>query len=219
MSKIKKLTGINKFIDPVATTIATGDIKNLDPFDITGSHAKAKSKEEQKKQNQRETAEKQQLAFDAKESLFQLFPAAQTSRELGFQRALDIQGAVIPQQLGAIQQGNVGAQEALLAGLPQIRNAILGRPVHMSQLQPQTIDIDTSFAQQQLPQFSSPLLGQAAIDAQEDIDRLAAEEAAVLADQEALAAEERQREAAAIKQESSAAGLINLQKILGGLRI
>lgn len=90
----------------------------------------------------------------ARSDVLSLFPGADINRNLGFQGALDVFGQTIPQQFGALQQGNVGAQEAILAGLPQFQNAILGLPTDLSGLQPQTINIDTGFAQQQLPGFT-----------------------------------------------------------------
>jgi hypothetical protein len=40
-----------------------------------------------------------------------------------------------PQQIDMTARGNIGAQDTLLAGLPQIQNAILGMPVDMGALQ------------------------------------------------------------------------------------
>ena len=60
------------------------------------------------------------------------FPKAQEARRQGFQGALDVFGQSIPQQLQAFQGGNVGAQQALLGGLPQQQNAILGLPTDLS---------------------------------------------------------------------------------------
>ena len=92
----------------------------------------------------------------ARQDAIPLFGSAFENRNLGAQAALDVFGQTIPQQFGTFQQGNVGAQQQLLAGLPQFQNAILGLPADLSGLQPQTIDVDTSFAQQQLPEFVSP---------------------------------------------------------------
>ena len=92
----------------------------------------------------------------ARQDAIPLFGSAFENRNLGAQAALDVFGQTIPQQFSTFQQGNVGAQNTLLAGLPQFQNAILGLPTDLSGLQPQTIDVDTSFAQQQLPQFISP---------------------------------------------------------------
>ena len=87
--------------------------------------------------------------------LLALAPGAEANRNMGFQAALDVLKQTIPQQFSTFQQGNTGAQAALLAGLPQIQNAILGQQVDLSALQPQTINVDTSFANQQLPDFTS----------------------------------------------------------------
>lgn len=85
----------------------------------------------------------------------QLFPAADVNRNLGFQAALDVLGQSAPQQFSAFQQGNVGAQQALLAGQQQQQNALLGLPVNMSSIQPQAVQFDPSFLQQQLPEFTT----------------------------------------------------------------
>ena len=84
-----------------------------------------------------------------------LFGAAQDNLLAGAQAGLDVFGSTIPQQFGAFQQGNVGAQPPLIRGLPQVNNAILGLPTDLSSFQPQRINVDTSFAQQQLPQFTT----------------------------------------------------------------
>ena len=81
--------------------------------------------------------------------------AQEANQNMGFQSALDVYGQTIPQQFSTFQQGNMGAQQALLAGMPQFHNAILGMPVDYSQFQPQQIQYNTDFAQQQLPQFIS----------------------------------------------------------------
>ena len=91
----------------------------------------------------------------AREDVLALQPAQEENRNLGFQSALDVFAQTIPQQLGTFQQGNVGAQQQLLAGLPQVQAALLGQQVDLSALQPKTIGFDAGFAQQQLPQFQS----------------------------------------------------------------
>jgi hypothetical protein len=94
-------------------------------------------------------------AKEAKEEVLALSPLTQLGQRAGFQAVLDVLGAAAPQQFGAFQQGNVGAQQALLTGLPQVQRAILGQPVDLSGLQPQTIGFSTEFAQQQLPEFGT----------------------------------------------------------------
>jgi hypothetical protein len=96
-----------------------------------------------------------QQAEQARGDIFRLIPAAEEARRLGTQGALDIFGQTIPQQAQVFQQGNVGAQRALTQGLPQILAALRGTPVDISQFQPQTLQFDPSFAQQQVPQFQT----------------------------------------------------------------
>ena len=195
------------FIDPGLSAITSGDPSNADPFDLLGTKAGKAAQEAQKNQNQSERDLKIAFANQAREDLFDLFPSAQANRELGMQGAFDTLGSTIPQQFGAIRQGNVGAQQALLAGLPQIQNAILGRHVDLSGLQPTSIGVDTGFSQQQVPEFSLPLLGDAAVEAQiaaeEEEARLAKIEADRVAQQNA----------------PSAASLASLSQLLGGINI
>lgn len=105
----------------------------------------------------------EQQGRQARGDVLALQPGVEQNRMLGTQAALDVLGQTIPQQFSTFQQGNVGAQQQLLAGLPQFQNAILGLPTDFSQFQPQAIQFDPSFAQQQVPQFvsSADLLGQA----------------------------------------------------------
>ena len=112
----------------------------------------------QKAQTRSNAAAQELIAEQAKIArgdVMNLFPASDTNRNMGFQAALDVMGQTIPQQFSTFQQGNVGAQGALLAGLPQMQNAILGLPTDLSGLQPQAIQYNTDFAQQQLPDFIS----------------------------------------------------------------
>lgn len=112
------------------------------------------SQKAQTRANKKTQAFIEQQGAIARQDVINIAPAAEQNRNLGFQAALDLLGQGGLQQIGAFQQGNVGAQGTLLAGLPQIQNALLGAPVTFAGLQPQTIDIDTSFLQQQLPAFT-----------------------------------------------------------------
>ena len=88
----------------------------------------------------------------ARDDLFRLFPSAQEAGQQGFQGALDVFNQSVPAQQQAFQGGNVAAQNQILAGLPQIQNALFGNQVDLSQLQaynPQQQDM--SFLNQQLP--------------------------------------------------------------------
>ena len=90
----------------------------------------------------------------AREEAKGLFSASDTNRNMGFQAALDVMGQSIPEQMRAYRQGNVVAQQTLLAGLPQIQNALLGNQIDMTGLEPQYLDMVPTFSQQQLPQFT-----------------------------------------------------------------
>lgn len=90
----------------------------------------------------------QQSREQARQDVLGLFPEIQQAQQQGFQQSRDfLSGQVLPQQLGAFQQGNVAAQEQLARGLPQVQSAILGLPTDLSGFQAR---------QQQLPQFALP---------------------------------------------------------------
>jgi hypothetical protein len=89
---------------------------------------------------------------EAREAAIPLFGKARRDLQQGFQGALDVFGQSLPAQVQTFQGGNVGAQEQLLAGLPQFQNAILGNQIDFSQLQPTQVQTpDLSFFQQRLP--------------------------------------------------------------------
>lgn len=97
----------------------------------------------------------QQATNQARQDINRLYPAAQENLLAGFQGALDVFGQSLPAQTQAFQQGNVNAQQSLLAGLPMMQNAILGGQIDYSQLQPRQVNVNTDFFSQQLPQFTS----------------------------------------------------------------
>ena len=91
----------------------------------------------------------------ARTDAINLFGSGQANRLAGANQGLQLFGQSLPSQLGAIQQGNRSAQETLIAGLPQFQNAILGNPVDFSQFQPSSVNVNTDFFQQQLPEFQT----------------------------------------------------------------
>ena len=115
-----------------------------------------------------------------------LFGSAQDNLLTGAQSGLDVFGQTIPQQFSTFQQGNVGAQQQLISGLPQVNNALLGLPTDLSSFQPQQINVDTSFAQQQLPQFTTPQQALALTP-----EEVAAQEAVKLEQSQLIAGQER----------------------------
>jgi len=80
-----------------------------------------------------------QQARQARGDILPLFEAGDVARQATSQAALDVLGGALPSQLSAFQQGNVGAQQALLGG----------------EFTPQAINFDTRFIPSQLPQFAS----------------------------------------------------------------
>lgn len=95
----------------------------------------------------------EKLANQSASAAQSLFGAADQNRNTTLQQALSLIGGTIPQRLGAQQQGNVGAQNQLIGGLPMIQAALMGQPINMGSLKPTQLSYDTGFANQQLPQF------------------------------------------------------------------
>lgn len=95
-------------------------------------------------------------ANKAESSARTIFPAVGENRRAGIDTAMGVFAQGIPQQISAIQQGSQGAQGILAQGLPQIQNAILGLPTNTN-FQPQSVQVDTSFLNAQLPQFTNPV--------------------------------------------------------------
>lgn len=91
----------------------------------------------------------------ARGDLFNLFPSAEANSQKGYQSALDVFGQFMPQQASTFQQGNVAAQNQILAGMPQAHNALMGGAVDYSQFQPTQLDYDPSMFQQQLPEYQT----------------------------------------------------------------
>ncbi len=95
-----------------------------------------KAAKAQKKASKSAMANVQQATEQARGEINTLYPQAMLSSQQGYQGALDVFGGTVPAQQRAFQGGNVAAQEAILAGLPQMQNAILGGPIDLSGLQP-----------------------------------------------------------------------------------
>ena len=98
----------------------------------------------------------QQAADQARADAIPLFSSGQNNVLEGYRAANEIAGQSIPEQIRAFQSGNMGAQNALLQGLPQMQNAILGGPINNNALQAQRINTpNDSFFQRDLPEFQT----------------------------------------------------------------
>ena len=109
----------------------------------------------QREQNAAAQALIAEKAAEARQDVLAIAPGAEANRNKGFQAAIDALAQATPVQSQALQSGSRGAQETLLAGLPQIQNAILGRNVSFAGLQPRTVSPNLGFVNQQLPEFTS----------------------------------------------------------------
>lgn len=111
-----------------------------------GANKDRKSQQKALELAQRQRAESMKFIQDqmaqSRSDLFRLFPQAQESRNAAMLAGLNLYGQAFPEQLNAFQGGNVMAQQSLLAGLPQMNNAILGSPVDLSALQAQRVPVN-----------------------------------------------------------------------------
>lgn len=90
-------------------------------------------------QNAAATAFIKDMGTQGRNDLLSLAPSAENNRNLGYQAALDIFSQTVPGQIGAFTAGNTAAQAAILGGDPSIT----------------TINPNTSFSAQQLPQYTN----------------------------------------------------------------
>ncbi len=121
---------------------------------VASNVATNKSSKAQSRATDKAIASTQEAAGQGRQDVTENMALAQQQANLGFQGGLNVFGQSAPAQMDVFQQGNLGAQQQLLAGLPQIQNAILGGNVDLSGLQPfQVQQPDLSFLQQTLPQF------------------------------------------------------------------
>lgn len=89
----------------------------------------------QQKSNKRSQEFTEAQAKQAREDAVNLYASAADPLQRGYQGALDALGGAMREQITNASQGNFYAQQALLAGMPQYQNAILGMPVDNSALQ------------------------------------------------------------------------------------
>lgn len=132
-----------------ALLAAAGATAGAGALDNRNQRKALKSMEEQKAASQA-FIEKQ--IEKSRGDIFKLFPSVQDSLQQGVQAGLDVTQQAFPVQLAAFQKGNVGAQEQLISGLPQMNNAILGMPIDYSAFQPTRLrNVDTGVSGLTMP--------------------------------------------------------------------
>lgn len=122
----------------IETALIAGAVGSLGAAAMDNrSQRKAMSKMEQQRAQSKEFVEKS--VKNARSDIFKLFPAAQQSRQQGLDAGLSLYQQAYPQMMNAFQGGNVAAQNAVIQGLGQSNNALLGNAVNTSFLQPQAL--------------------------------------------------------------------------------
>ena len=98
-----------------------------------------------------------QQAQIGRNDVARLFPRSDLIRNQMAQQALNVLSGTMPEQLRLRREGNLMAQNSLLAGLPQFENAILGGPVDYSVLRARAPKYDDSLYKHQIrPRLLAP---------------------------------------------------------------
>lgn len=121
----------------------------------------------QKDQNASNEAFIKEQAAKARSDSIPLYDASRGALRDGTQAGLNTLGTAMGQQIDTSARGNYFAQEQMLAGLPQVQNAILGMPVDMGALQPKILHpernldsmINPQMADQRMPDLAASLGG------------------------------------------------------------
>ena len=140
------------------TWVATAVVGSAVVGGVVGSKNAKDGLNAQKDQNEANEAFIKEQGAKARQHAIPLFRASHENIIKGSQGALDIFKQTIPGQAEAFTEGNYRAQQQVLAGLPQIKNALMGLPVDLSGLQAQRLPVDTSFANATMPDFKFPNL-------------------------------------------------------------
>lgn len=113
----------------------------------------------QMRQNAASTEYIQSQAGQSRNDLANAYQPSQQAVSQGFQGAMNAFGQAAPQQLNALQGGNMAAQQALMSGMPMYQRALMGLPMDYQAMaqnfQPYQQQFDPSMFQQQLPQAIS----------------------------------------------------------------
>lgn len=88
----------------------------------------------QKTANAEAAAFAKEMAAQARGDVMQYVPKGNMAARQGFQSAFDLTTKTAPRVMDATRGGHIRAQEALLAGLPQMQNALMGLPTDLSGL-------------------------------------------------------------------------------------
>lgn len=115
---------------------------------LLSNNASKKAASQQSRSDKKARAAVKDAAEQARSDIFDRLDTSEDYSRQGYQDALDVFAQTIPQQANTFTQGNLNAQQAILAGLPQIQNAILGAPINYNAFQPTAITPDFGFVNQ-----------------------------------------------------------------------
>lgn len=92
---------------------------------------------------------------EARADVRDLFGQSLAARRAGNEQALALLAGVIPERMRLMQEGRQRTQDTLLGGSELAKRALLGLDADTSILQKSPMRVDTSFANQTLPEMST----------------------------------------------------------------
>lgn len=138
--------------DPLSTMIAGAVVSGGTAMMDSRNNRKANDKAQEQRARSQAFIEGQ--LKQGRRDLFDLYSAGQQTRRQGMDALMGLYGQTMPQQMNAFRQGNMNAQQTVSAALPQMQNALLGRPVDMAQIQPRAVE---GLAGLQMPQAQATI--------------------------------------------------------------
>jgi len=112
---------------------------------VLGAISSKRAAKKAKKGQRRALAATKSASEQASSTVKDLFGQAREARTQGFDRGLNFLAGAPESQITPFQTGNIQAQEQISRGLPQIQNALLGRPVDLTGFQAQSVGDPASF--------------------------------------------------------------------------
>lgn len=124
---------------------------------ISSRNASKRAADTAQKTSDAQLAYMSQQNDQARADINRLFPQAAQARNQGYQQSMDLLSSAMPLTIGAVQQGNMNAQNTIAGSMPQMQNAILGNaPIDYSFMQPQQVNVDYQSMLAGLPTLYDP---------------------------------------------------------------
>jgi len=131
--------------------VATAVVGSAVVGGVVSNKASKRAQQAQQEAQQINTA----ATGQARRDVLRLTDEARDTRQGAFKDALTLISGAPEKQIAPFQAGNMQAQEQISRGLPQIQNALLGKPVDLSGFKPRSVGSPSSF-NTDVSQFVTP---------------------------------------------------------------